>query len=322
MRATRLALLFVAILALATLLAICLRGGRTSANITMCGTGKSGSNFLLYSYGTEKGIFQKHGLNVTYVAFRDVYSMLLAFFSGKVTTTSMSPGLAGTSFNSGETFRIGIAVAKSSDHCLLAKPGIGEFDQLRGCKLGVHGRTSDDYQVMKWYLETKGIDIESDLEVVEISSPSNLVTSFQTGQIDAVVLWGGYAVKVMESGGIPLVRAPAAVEELTGHPHYVPMLVFREESITDDGANIDAFLRSIREIAKEIEDNKEEAARIWADASGQPYETMLKVVELYTLLGDMNEEVKEGIKAFFELGVEKGYFETAPGDDIYYTGWK
>ena len=158
MRTSQLALIVAALVVLAAVLAIYLSGNRNPANITMCGTGKAGTGYLLYAYGTEKGIFEKHGLNVSFVSFRDVYTMMLAFFSGKVTTTSMSLGLAGMSLDSGESFRIGMAVGTSSDHVLLVREGIEGIEQLRGKVLGVHGRTSDNYNIMKWYLESKGID--------------------------------------------------------------------------------------------------------------------------------------------------------------------
>ncbi len=322
MRATQLALMVAGALALAVVLAFLLLGSGPPVNITMCGTGKSGSNSLLYSYGVEKGIFEKYGLNVTFVSFRDVYTMMLAFFSGKVTTISISPGLAASSYNNGEKLKIGMAVGRGSDHHLLAQPGITELDQLRGKKLGVHGRTSDNYNIMKWYMESKGIDIESDLEVVEISSPANLVTLFQTHQVDAVVLWGGYAVSVMVSGGIPLVQVSQAAQELTGYPYYMPLQAFREDSIQQDEANIKAFLRAMREISREVQKNKEEAARIWSEFSGQPYEAALDVVDLYVLLGDLDEEAQQGIMAFFDYGAEKGYFERAPGEEIFYASWR
>ena len=46
------------------------------------------------------------------------------------------------------------------------------------------------------------LDLETDVDLIQIRSPANLLTAFQTDQLEAVVLMSGYAAEAISSGGI------------------------------------------------------------------------------------------------------------------------
>jgi len=290
--------------------------------ITMSASSKSTLAYQIYAYGQEKGIFDKHGVNVTFIPLKDLYTMELTFFSGKVDTIINSAGLSAVSYNEGEKFKIGIAIARSGDLMLLAQPGIADVQDLRGRKLGVQGRTSDAYYIIKWWLESKGIDIENDLEVIEIKSGANLVTSFKTGQLDAAVLWSGYAYEVKSSGGIPVISTSDALEELTDVPHYNALLLFRDDFLENKKSVANKFLRAVREITEEMNANIDEAAEIAARQSEEPLEKVRGVLSATTIVGDLDEEIQDEILSFFRYAAEKGYFDKAPGSEIFYDEWR
>jgi ABC-type nitrate/sulfonate/bicarbonate transport system substrate-binding protein len=324
-RRTRIAIVLICVVAIAagavgiyTLLPSESEGNRS---VALGGLGSTGSTALFWFYGEEKGIFDKYDLNVTYHSFKDVYTMMLAFFTGRLDAAVPSPGIAGAAYADGESFKIGMAVGIASNLILLTTPDITDVTELKGKKLGVIGTSSDSYYVIKWYLESKGLDMESDVEVVKIAKPSSLATSFQTGQLDAVVLFSGYAAEIMASGGVPLVRCTDAAEEVIGHPAYTTVTVLGDD-VMGRGTVARDFLRALREVAEGIKADKEEAVRLHAELSGQSIEMMETVMGMLTLVGDLDKEVQEGLLAFAEHAAQDGYFETPFEEDIFYHQWR
>ncbi len=323
MKKTKMGILGLCALAIAlAVTAAYLANQRAPRTLTMAGTSRSGTAYCVYAYGVEKGIFRKHGVNVSLVLFKDVYTMTLSFISGSVDAIPLSPSIAASTYNEGEKFRIAMALSDSAEHKLLARPEISDIYALKGCKLGVHGRTSDDYNVMKWYFESKGIDIENDMEVVEIRTPANLVTSYMMGQLDAVVLWGGYAYDVESAGASVLLSTTQALKELIGYAHYLPVFVLRDDFLDTQRTTADNFLRAVREIAREVTAHPDEAAEIVARYNEEPVEKTRAVIAMTHYMGDLDEEVKEGILAFFDYAVQKGFLTASPGDEIFYDDWR
>jgi hypothetical protein len=77
--------------------AMTLLNPRSPENATIGGLGDTGMMASIHRYCDGKGIYSKHGLNVTYVPFRDSYTMALALFTEKIDSCFTSTGLAGHS---------------------------------------------------------------------------------------------------------------------------------------------------------------------------------------------------------------------------------
>ncbi len=291
-----------------------------SDTITVGSVGKTSDTALLYCYGTEKGIFRKHGLNVTYVPFMDAYSQTLAFLAGQVDAASSSPGQAAKAYSEGARFRIGIANGKASHNMLLVRPEIEKVSDLVGKRIGVMGRTSDSYYLISLYLKSRGLDIEKDCEVLDIKNPASMVASFGAGQLDGLVIWTTYAKQVMDLGGKVFIHCSGAAEGAIGHPAYLGIMLLSEEFVANESAN--NYLRALRETAREIVKDKDGAAQIWAEFCGEPVETMRRVLDMLTLVGDLDEAIQNDMLAFFDRGVHEGYFEDAPGRDVFYDDWR
>ena len=322
MKANRFTIVVICVVILGTMLVALLRNSGKEENFTIGGIGYTGTSALFFTYGEEKGIFHDHGLNVTYVPFRDIYTMMLAFFSGKIDTVVISPGLAAKSYNDGEKLKIAIALAKSPEHLLLGQPGITGLTDLKGKKLGIHGKTSDQYNILKWYLESKGMDIEDDIQLVKIRSPANLLTSFKTGQLDAVFLWGRYAVEAKSSGGTPILRLDDMVQELMGHPYYLPVMMIRDDFLAQKENTAKRFLSAMREAAKSINTNQDDAAEILARFSKEPVEIVKEVNGMAIYVGDLDNDIQQEIMMFFDYGAQKDYFGESPGKEIFYDDWR
>ncbi len=289
--------------------------------VTVNGVGYSGSISLPVSYGLAKGIFRKHGINLTYVPMKDAYTTMLTFSAGQIDVNSQSPGVSLSALEEGQPFKIGISVSTASNLMLIAKPPVQDVLELRGKTIGVMGRNSDAYRAISWYLEAKGLKMEEDATVVEIKSPASLVTSLEVGQVDAAVLWAGYAARALEIGGGKVVSCTEAFEAVRGHPLHVPILLLGENLLSREDVARD-FLRAMREICREIAKNKEEAARIWSEYADQPLNEMRMIVESTEMVGDLSEQIQDDILAFLDYGVGKGCFDKVPGREIFYDEWR
>ncbi len=311
--------------ATALIIAVAILGVRLPASgnrtVTIATTGYSGGTYLPIAYAFEKGIFRDHGINVTLIPMKDFYTAMLAFSAGQVDVVSQSPGIAAVSLAQGDRFKIGMSLRTADDLILIAKPSITEVNQLRGKTLATSGRNSDAYRTISWYLEGKGMDIEQHIQVVEIKSPATMVTGFETGQLDAIIVSAGYAARAMASGGRPLVSCSDAFREISGHPLHAPLLLISEKLLEREQM-ARQFLRAMRKACSEVDLNRDEAARIWASSSNQALDDIIPIMEMTHMVGDLDEDVREDIMAFFEWGLRKGCFEQIPGEDVFYDDWR
>ena len=293
-----------------------------AANISISDIGKGGVMAMIYAYGDEKGIFARYGLNVTFLSFADAYTSMMAFSTKKADVVTSSGVLTATSYAEGESFKIGMAVGEATENMLIVQPGIDAASDLAGKRIGVMGRVSDSYYQTNWYLESKGLDMETDAEVVEIKNPPGLVTSFENGQLDAVVLWANFASEALASGGKCLVTCSDALEEVIGHPAYLPLIIIRDDFLAEKERTAKEFFRAVRQVVIEIGQNPKEAAEIRARFSGEPLEKIEDSMDMMTLVGDMSPEIEDDLLAFWDYAVQKGCLESAPGSDVFYDTWR
>jgi ABC-type nitrate/sulfonate/bicarbonate transport system substrate-binding protein len=286
-------------------------------NITLGDIGSTTFITLVWSYGHEKGIFQDYGLIVNRATSRDPYTDVVNLLSGQIDITCPSPSLIANMHNEGEDIRIVMALAEAEDFALIARPGV---TGLEGKRVGVIGRTSDSYNILKWHLEEQGTDIETACDIVEIQNPSNLATALLTDKIDAAALWGGYTGRVLENGGTILKSYNVILKETIGHSLYHNILIVREEMLAEP-STLSNFLRAVREIVAEINEDPEEAAEIWAEFSGEPLSRVRGWIDRAKLVGDLNDEIREDISAFFAKAADEGYIERSPSEDIFYADW-
>ncbi len=320
-RIVRVLLVTLVALILATVAATLLTTKRGSETIILGSVGKTSDTALLYCYASEKGIFRKYGLDVTYVPFVDAFSQTLAFLSGKLDTSCCSPGQATKAYNDGSSFRIGIANGRASQIMLLVRPEIEKVSDLVGKRIGVMGRTSDSYYLTSLYLKSQGVNIEEECEVMDIKNPASMVATFGAGQLDAIVTWTTYAMQTMDEGGKVFIDCSDAGEAGFGHPAYLAIILLSDELVARE-SDCNNYLRAMRESATEIVKNKDEAAEIWAAFCGEPVETMRRVLDMLSLVGDLDDKIQDDILAYFTRVVQEGYFDKAPGKDIFYDDWR
>lgn len=307
----------VAILAIATLFG---RAPARKEKVMIGSVGETGMEATLHRYCKEKGLYAKHGLNVTHVPFYDPYTLVLALFTGKLDACFTSAGLAGHSLAEGEECKIGMVLA-ISEQALLVRPGITEPADLKDRRIGVIGKTSDSYHLMKWYLEAQGLDVESEADVVEVKNPASLTANYLNGQIDAIVIWGSFAQEVTDFGGHIMATQSECLENLIGHPYYTPLALISKKMMELHPEASKGLMRALREGIKEVQSHKEEAIEFLAGVSNQPVESV-SVVLRERLLGDMDDAIQQDLIAYFDYATERGFFESPVPSDVFYDDWR
>jgi len=295
--------------------------GRPPETTVRVGTSSySTATTLVVSYGLEKGIFEKHGVNVSLLPLRDIYSSMLAFSSGQVDVVFHGLGIAAASLEQGASFKIAMSLKEATDLMLVSMPPHAQVEDLKGRRIGLVGRNSDSYRILSWYLESRGMDLDRDFEVVEVKNPGAMATGLVSGDLDAVVLWGAYASRLLRNGAVQLLGLSEAVKDLTGHPLQIPVLLV-SESFLEDRRTANRFISAFAEACKEVVENKDEAAQIWARFSGLDPSELRPLLDIYEIVGDMNSQIESDIKAFFDYASRRGALDPVPSD-IFYDEWK
>ena len=299
--------------------AMTLLNQRSPENATIGGLGDTGMMASIHRYCDGKGIYSKHGLNVTYVPFRDSYTMALALFTGKIDACFTSTGLAGHSLAEGQDFSIGMAVAVSNQ-ALLARPDILEPADLREKRIGVIGKTSDSYYLMKWYLEAEGVDVDSEAVIVEVKNPATLTTFYLNGQIDAIVTWGSFAREVESSGGHVMVTQSECLEALIDRPYYTPLALVSNEMVEIRPETSRSLMRALREGIVEVESGKDQAVDFLSGISDESSDTIRTNLDA-KFLGDMNQTIQQDLVEYFDYATQRGFFPKPIPGDVFYDEW-
>jgi ABC-type nitrate/sulfonate/bicarbonate transport system substrate-binding protein len=82
---------------------------------------------------------------------------------------------------------------------------------------------------------------------------------------------------------------------------------------------MESFLKALRKVIKEIKKEPDEAAEIWARFADQPVDMTRDSLDRMALVGDMNDQIRADIVAFFEQAAKEGHIQETPSEDIFYT---
>jgi NitT/TauT family transport system substrate-binding protein len=153
----------------------------------------------------ERGIFKKHGLDVTLVEFRTGNEAIAAHRGGSVDIILSIPGTAMTAVERGfDLVAISqneVAKAKGPDsgsvQVLKDSPYQGLAD-LAGKKIAVSGLHSQKTVAMQTLFKRAGVDLAK-LQLVEIPFPSQ-VDALRSKQVDAINTVDPYTTQLIASG--------------------------------------------------------------------------------------------------------------------------
>ncbi|WP_235736360.1 ABC transporter substrate-binding protein [Nocardioides alcanivorans] len=164
-----------------------------------------GSVLSLPAYiGDREGLFDKHGVDVSFVEGKSGPEILSALIGGSTDVAVMAGSVLISALQQGQDVR-SIPLFAGIDMTIAATPGSGitDLESLLGKKISITARGGAGEMFVHELLRENGLD-PSDVEYVAAGPLANQIPLLRKGDADAVVL--GYTSQaVFESEGIDLV---------------------------------------------------------------------------------------------------------------------
>jgi ABC-type nitrate/sulfonate/bicarbonate transport system substrate-binding protein len=227
-----------------------------------------GNNFghLPMFVGFDKGLFQKHGVDVRLKVVNTGTDMVNAMQKREVQIGDMSVTTFLKARHGGDPFRvIGIimndATRDNADEplAIVARKdsGIARVEDLRGKRVGLaKAQTSDEY--FKMVLARRGMKYD-EVTIENIMSPPALGPALRDAKVDAVVSWEPYNTAVLEQ-----VPESYVVLRGGGHLSYVMIATAHEPTIQASPQLIQNFVTGLAAAAQYTRKNRAEAVEIFA----------------------------------------------------------
>ena len=161
-------------------------GGSVLTTNLLC-LGAVGLGSILVSVAHRQGLFQKHGVDVRLVP-------VLGTQVPELTTDNAFGYIGAPAAVMRAAEGVDLKIIASFDtarlsSCLIARPGIGTADQLRGKRLGARVTGARMWIHTILALQKLGLQPEHDqISIAEIGDPADVVHALEAGEIDGAVL--------------------------------------------------------------------------------------------------------------------------------------
>ena len=168
-----------------------------SVQIHISAPSKSLSWFPIH-LAREQGFFHAEGLDVDYVIMKPQVAMQ-ALIAGDVDyTTALGSTIRAAMRNA--PLRVVMTIADKPLFALIARPGIGSVEQLRGKLLGISsfGASSDTYA--QALLRRYQLEPNRDVKVLALGGGMNRIAAMESGAVDAALIEAPYNVMLERKG--------------------------------------------------------------------------------------------------------------------------
>ena len=264
-----------------------------------------------------EGIFTKHGLKVTVVAFSAGSDLVKAMASGSIDVGHAS-GLDVTSAAAkGVDMRAFYGSAEATPFGLIATANspMNSFADMKGKKIGISkfGSLTDYY--VKLTAQSAGLN-PADVTEVPLGTPAGNLAALHRGDVDGVMLPVTFAFTLESKGGGKLVQR---VSDVVKESQYAVLMASSKWLQNETAAK--ALNASFAEAITFMKNNKQATVQLATaqlgmtpDVAGKTYDTLMPD---FTPTGAIN---LAGLAAFAQALPSLKLAPTSPSQDSYYTG--
>ena len=160
----------------------------------------SGVNVDVLKFSNEKGLFKKHGVEMSLIYHTTGPAATKAVVSGMASAGTAPVTDALQAISGGARMKIVMVNIDRFDHCLVAKAGISSAGDLKGRKIAVsrHGSFSDIET--RSYLRKQGIDPEKDVQYMELGNAAARAAALSGGGVDAAMVTWSFIPMAKKAG--------------------------------------------------------------------------------------------------------------------------
>lgn len=185
------------------------------------------------------GLFEKYCLDVELVELRDGVNAVRAMQAGETDVSYAGSVSAVAAIGGGSPIKIWFSPAHRFDYQIIATEGSGitTCEQLEGATIATNGPGGLLHTVAQKFLDSCGLDINTDVEVF-IGSPSDFGFQLEQGVVDAAPMHADERIIIQSERGVTFVTL-GNFWEVEPNFHYISM-ASTEDLIEEKG---DAFAR-------------------------------------------------------------------------------
>jgi NitT/TauT family transport system substrate-binding protein len=274
----------------------------------------------LYQYlAVEKGIFQKHGIDLKLVSFlKGGPEVIAAAASGQVDLGGIGTPIL-TGISRGMPIKIvGSPPLRGQEFVLVGRSDITTLADLKGKTVGVSSVGGGQSQALKFILRANGIQ-EGDVKTIAYGSPSNGYIAMRSGQLAGALLSEPLVSKT-ELDGVGKVLAKA----VDYYGHYQHSYIFATTKfIKDNPEAIRRFFQANREAIQYAQQHRDELIAVgrkklnldeallstvfektipqWDDSQAIDVEGMLNAINIVKEVGDINKSYSPAVDDIADL---------------------
>lgn len=254
--------------------------------------------------GKEKGIFEKHGIQLEITEFAAGINTIDAIVTGQE-DIGMIADFAGVNRigNTKENFNVRILgryVTAKSWNLYVNPEEVTKVEDLAGKGFATNPGTILDYYTALTY-EKAGID-EKDRVILNVDSGQTALSVLSSGEAVAYWTTGATAKKLQEMG----MKRLLTMDDLgTSVDSYY---VSSDSFISENEETIEKFLSAIKETEEWVLDNTTEATEIVENQIGVPQEQAIENIEAANLVLDFKQDSIDHLNEIKEWAVGAGLF--------------
>ncbi len=239
---------------------------------------KTGIHNISFHVADSKGYFTEAGLKVALADYANPPDAINSI--GKdVDIASVSPQNPLNAYRSGMTnVRIIGSVINAALTAFVVPKGstIKDPKELKGGKIGIIIAGGTCHIAALSMLEGVGI-AEKDVSLISGGTPPDLVVAVKTGQMTSTCLFDPLLTQFVQSGEVTPIWT--AIDRLK--PWMESVAATNTDVIKNKGEALRRLMAALQKAMEFVEQNPDEAGKIWAQASGLPPDVAVAAIKRY-----------------------------------------
>jgi NitT/TauT family transport system substrate-binding protein len=280
-------------------------------------------NPIIVNILKDRGFDAKHGFDMEIKPYPSISAFYAALATGEVDTLIGGPIVLQKMRNEGARVKIAATGLRLSDLVIVtSNPGVKSFADLKGKQLAAD-MGSQQYQVVSLYARSKGLNLGSDVTVVNANF--GLARSqLAAGRVEAAMVIEPIATMMLrENKDLRMIfNGSSAWKEMTGRDGWQLVVAVHEDFVKRQPDGTRRLIAALQDVAGFIRTNTDDADRIAAQSVKLPAGVLKDAVQgkrwEFEVLPAWTGE-RKAIWDMFERAVGGKYIDKLPDEGIIYT---